>query len=339
MSLPVEPTEANIAIAATLLHQDQLVVFPTETVYGLGANACSASAVARIFSAKGRPSDNPLIVHVHCLDAARPFLHSVDPLSELLAATFWPGPLTIVLPLAVNSPIATNVSVGLDTVGVRVPDHPVALALLKAAELPLAAPSSNRSGSPSPTTALHVFNDLVQNSNGVVGPAMILDGGSCRVGLESTVVQVKEGVVHILRPGAITSDQIACTARRLGDAAVLNLYTGRQTEAPRAPGMKYRHYAPSATVIAVLDWTNVAPADADLVIAFDTNQLRGFIGRRVSFGTSSEDVETASNRLFDLFRMADEVEAPRVLVDCTFDRESGLGAALWNRISKAASRV
>ncbi len=335
-----EPTETNIRKAGQLLRDNQLVAFPTETVYGLGANATSSEAVERIFKAKGRPSDNPLIVHVASLEDAKPFVEKIDQLSQQLAHAFWPGPLTIVLPLDGACAISSKVTAGLNTVGIRVPEHPVALALLREARVPLAAPSANKSGSPSPTLAQHVFNDFKNSSTDHVRPSMIINGGACQVGLESTVVQVveHENEIHILRPGKVSPEMIA-QRLHMDPTRIKRSYTVKEVEVPRAPGMKYKHYSPKAVVLAVSDWSNVAIRDGDIVVSFDTTMINGSIDRskRFSFGASECDVETASSRLFDLFRRADEVGASRVLVDCSFDIHSGLGAALWNRISKAAS--
>jgi L-threonylcarbamoyladenylate synthase len=331
-----EPTGENLARAGELLRNGYLVAFPTETVYGLGANALDSEAIAGIFQAKGRPSDNPLIVHVSDFEMAKPFLKDIDILSEKLGKIFWPGPLTIVLPIREDSEpmIVPNVSAGLDTVGIRVPDHPVALALLRECGVPLAAPSANKSGSPSPTTANHVLDDLGSTSLGHLG--MILDGGPCRVGLESTVVQVRDEDIYILRPGGITAEMISnklgIRMERIHAAYATDL--GSQ-ETPRAPGMKYRHYAPKAVVVAVMngEWG----PDVDVALAFDSTEIENY-RHRFSLGSSPIDVEIASCRIFDLFRKADRLGAETVHVDCSFDRSSGLGLALWNRISKAVTR-
>ena len=314
-----------------MLKRGELVAFPTETVYGLGANALDESAVAKIFNAKGRPGDNPLIVHVASFHAVAALVEEIDQISAKLAHAFWPGPLTIIFPLAKDAGIARNVSAGLCTVGIRVPDHPVALALLTACQLPLAAPSSNKSGSPSPTTAEHVQTDLRDSAE---RPEMILNGGSCRVGLESTVVQVRGDVVHILRPGGITKQQLEAV---VSPAVVVESFQLATDGAPRAPGMKYRHYAPKATVVVVTDWSSVSLEDDDVLLLFESTLVSSSHQRRLWLGVTGKDVESASNRIFDLFRQADEMKATRILVDCSFDRNAGLGTALWNRISKAAS--
>lgn len=222
-----EPAALEAAIA--LLRAEQLVAFPTETVYGLGGRADSATAIAAIFKAKNRPADNPLIVHVARLTDAAGFCR-IDARATRLAAAFWPGPLTLVLPRIAPMPAAGQ----LDTVAVRAPQHPIALALLDAVG-PLAAPSANRSGRPSPTRAEHVFADL----NGRI--PLILDGGPCAVGIESTVLGLFDAEPRILRPGAITAEQLE---PHLGPIV-------RETGSTRSPGARYRHYQPTSPVVLV----------------------------------------------------------------------------------------
>lgn len=325
----------NIQLAGDVLRAGGLVAIPTETVYGLAANALDEVAVRNIFCAKGRPSDNPLIVHVADLESAARLVSDFDPISLALAKAFWPGPLTIVLPLSPSGGIAPSVSAGLTTVGIRVPQHPVALAVLRAAGVPLAAPSANKSGSPSPTCAEHVLADLADWF-----PKMVLDGGACKVGLESTVVQVFLGggnSVHILRPGGIAAEQLRAVLTN--DVEILH-NTGEVNSQPRAPGMKYRHYAPTARVIPVMSsqaWVSLQPTllpDNVVVICFDTLQVS--FQKKLSFASSPTDIHTASARLFDLLRIADTMGARNIYIDCTFDRETGMGVALWNRISKAS---
>lgn len=253
-----------ISEAAALLRSGETVAFPTETVYGLGADARNTTAVEAVFAAKGRPSDNPLIVHIARREDLERLVTEVHPVASALIDAFWPGPLTLVLPVrpGVLSPLVTA---GLDTVGVRMPDHPVALALLRAADCPVAAPSANRSGRPSPTLASHVLEDLAGYIGGV------LDGGAAGVGLESTVVQVQpDGTAAVLRPGGITAEQLAAVtgteAAAAKPAAGANTPAGASgggsvpvppaaepgvgeagsSPAPRAPGMKYTHYARAA---------------------------------------------------------------------------------------------
>lgn len=226
--------------AAKLLRSGECVAFPTETVYGLGADATNQAAVQKIYEAKGRPSDNPLIVHIARREQMDPFVASYPVKAIQLMEKFWPGPLTVILPLKKDS-LATNVSAGLSTVGVRMPEHPVSLALIDAANIPVAAPSANRSGKPSPTTASHVIEDL----DGKI--AGIIDGGATGVGLESTVIDCSLDIPVILRPGGVTKEQIE---QIIGPVDIATNNT-KETEKPKAPGMKYTHYAPKAPVYLI----------------------------------------------------------------------------------------
>ena len=212
-----------------------MVALPTETVYGLGANALDAAAVGKIFAAKGRPQDNPLIVHICQLDQLSGLVQQVPPLAQRLARAFWPGPLTMVMKK--SGAVPDEVSAGLDTVAVRFPAHPVARALIELAAVPIAAPSANASGRPSTTTAQHVLEDL----DGKI--AAVVDGGSCGVGVESTVVDVTGDKLRLLRPGGITLEQLRQAAGEVEVDAALRRQLGRD-ETPRSPGMKYKHYAP-----------------------------------------------------------------------------------------------
>jgi L-threonylcarbamoyladenylate synthase len=246
---PARPDPETIATAAARLRAGQLVAFPTETVYGLGANALDAAAVARIFEAKGRPSYNPVIVHVPHTDAARRVVTHWPEAASRLAAAFWPGPLTLVLPKHADVP--DSVSAGLPFVGVRVPAHPVALALLRAAGIPVAAPSANKSNQLSPTSAEHVERGLRDVD------VMILDGGPCQVGIESTVIDLSTEAPTLLRPGGVS-------------VAALELVLGQKVHRPassavgdaprRSPGALDRHYAPRATVRMVASGDGVALA-------------------------------------------------------------------------------
>ena len=237
-TLLLDQSDHDIARACRILQQGGLVAFPTETVYGLGANALSTEAVARIFRAKGRPADNPLIVHIAKTEQLSGLVTDVPARARLLMERFWPGPLTIVLPKSGRVPDA--VSAGLDTVAVRMPSHPAAVRLLSACGLPVAAPSANTSGKPSPTTAQHVLDDLQGKIEAV------LDGGSCSVGVESTVVDLTGEMPLLLRPGGITHEELE---RVLGEVRLNFEY--KEGETPRSPGVKYKHYAPRAEVYIV----------------------------------------------------------------------------------------
>ena len=234
------------AQAAQLLRQGEVVAFPTETVYGLGADATNDTAAEKIFTAKGRPNDNPLIVHIVGAAQLPDVVSEVTPIARKLIDAFWPGALTVILPK--HKSLSDGVTAGLQTVGVRVPSHPVALELLREVGLPIAAPSANISGKPSPTTAQHVVDDLHGRIAGIV------DGGSCQVGLESTVVDCTAGIPVILRPGGVTREELQNV---LGDGV---LDVSRTTEggrpydvSPRSPGVKYKHYATKAPLVIVGD--------------------------------------------------------------------------------------
>lgn len=228
----------DLARASDILRSGGLVAIPTETVYGLGANALDKDACLKIFAAKGRPADNPLIVHIAHISQLDEIVDEINENAKKLMDAFWPGPLTIVMKKSDNIPF--EVSAGLDTVAVRMPSHKVAHNLLDICKIPIAAPSANTSGKPSPTTARHVIDDM----NGKIDA--VLDGGSCDVGLESTVIDVTEKIPKLLRPGGVTYEQL-CEV--LGE--VVKNYEFKDGEVPKSPGVKYKHYAPKADVYVV----------------------------------------------------------------------------------------
>jgi L-threonylcarbamoyladenylate synthase len=315
--MPIRPASPDtIAEAASLLRAGRLVAFPTETVYGLGADATCGSAVAAIYAAKGRPQFNPLIVHVAGRAAAEAFAE-LDGLASRLAEAFWPGPLTLVLPQRRPSPIATLATAGLDTVAVRVPSHPVALALIAAAEVPVAAPSANRSGHVSPTTAEHVAADLGDRV------PLILDGGPTTLGLESTVVAVTGGEPILLRPGAVTAEDIERIAAR---PLRRRLDAGAQ---PISPGQIASHYAPRARVR--LDATRTAKGEA--LLAFGA---LGFThnGPVINLSPTGDLTEAAVN-LFGALRTLDASGAATIAVMAI--PADGLGEAINDRLRRAAA--
>lgn len=352
--------EQAIAEAAAMLRKGSTVAFPTETVYGLGADARNTAAVEAVFAAKGRPSDNPLIVHIAHRSDLDGLVTEVHPAAAALIDAFWPGPLTVVLPVrpGVLSPLVTA---GLDTVGVRMPDHPLALALIRAAGCPVAAPSANRSGRPSPTLAAHVLEDLAGYIGGV------LDGGAAGVGLESTVVQVQpDGTALVLRPGGITAEQLAAvlgpgavgTAPATAEAPAGASGTlpgaahaaGDSSPAPRAPGMKYTHYAPRGAlgVVRGASPQRVAEAAAGLLQAAQrAGEITGLLlfeehvalypavpaACVVSLGSLTSPEEGARS-LYAALRRFDEAGATYILAEACPD--TGLGAAIMNRLMKAA---
>lgn len=326
--------------AAKLLRDGSIVAFPTETVYGLGADARNTTAVEAVFEAKGRPSDNPLIVHIANREQLSEFVSEINELSEALMNAYWPGPLTIILPLKPEV-LSARVTAGLDTVGVRMPDHPVALQLLALAGCPVAAPSANRSGRPSPTLAEHVQADLDGRIEGIV------DGGATGVGVESTVVQADaDGTVTILRPGGITEEQLRTVASEVRMDPGLAAGNNEGLIAPRSPGMKYTHYAPKGSLCIV-------DGDASKVKDYIASRLheakeQGEITAVLAFSEhidqyqadglfslgSMERLAEGAHLLYAALRSCDEIGASYILAEAC--PSEGLGAAIMNRLLKAA---
>jgi len=325
--------QEDICVAGDILRTGGVVAIPTETVYGLAADATNPAAVADIFAAKGRPQDNPLIVHISVLSQLSRLCRQVPQAALQLAEHFWPGPLTMILPK--SEVVPDVVSAGLKTVGVRMPSHPVARAIIDAAGVPLAAPSANSSGRPSPTRAEHVLQDM----QGKI-PA-IVDGGACQVGVESTIVDLSRGDAKVLRPGAITEEMIAAV---LGSADT-DVSTRRglaEGERALAPGMKYRHYAPKAPVLLFEGAPEetfaqiAAAAEPDCgIICFDEYADRLQTGSRVihTLG-SSWDFASHARTLFDALRAFDSTSVARIYAQSP--RTCGVNAATVNRLRKAA---
>lgn len=333
------PEHRELAEAGAMLAAGGTVAFPTETVYGLGADATNTAAVEAIFAAKGRPSDNPLIVHITNIGQLDELVQETDAVSRRLMKTFWPGPLTFVLPVRPGA-VSPRVTAGLSTVAVRMPDHPVALALIGAAGCPVAAPSANRSGRPSPTTAGHVSDDLAGRIGGIV------DGGPTGVGVESTVVAVEaEGRrIRVLRPGGVT---VAELKQAVPEADVTVETAAEEAEAPRSPGMKYTHYAPQGRLTIVqgeakgrVSWVrrslgeakaagertgvltvaeHVALYDADLVVGCG----------------SIDSMAGAARDLYAALRRFDEAGITYILAE-GYESTEGIGLAVLNRLNKAA---
>lgn len=312
-------TDTDIRRAASLLKQNQLVAFPTETVYGLGGNALSDTAVAAIYAAKGRPQFNPLIVHVPSLQEATRYA-GFNSMAERLARHFWPGPLTLVLRRTGNCPLSLLVSAGMETVALRAPAHPLAQALLTESGLPIAAPSANRSGRISPTEAAHVQSEL---GNRV---AMILDGGGCQVGIESTVVDATGNQPVILRPGSVTPEQLA-------NVTHMPVHFATEGDAILAPGMLSSHYAPDSPLR--LNATTVNPHEA--LLAFGNNVPEGAIATE-NLSPSGNLQEAAAN-LFRMLRKLDAVGAQRIAVMPVPQAGAGnaLGIAINDRLKRAAT--
>ncbi len=312
MILPAGPDA--VKRAADALRAGRLVAFPTETVYGLGADATSDIAVAAIFEAKGRPSFNPLIVHVTSADAARTLV-AFDDLSEKLAARFWPGALTLVLPRLPDSPISLLASAGLDTIAIRVPAHEVARAIIDAAGIPVAAPSANASGSISPTRAEHVAQSL--------GDAveLIVDAGPCAVGVESTVVACDGETATILRPGGVTAEELGAIAKNVGIAS-------GNTDAPASPGMLESHYAPAAALR--LDATSADAGEA--LLSFGAGLIQG-AAEELNLSPAGDLREAAAN-LFAFLRDLDSRHDRIAVAPIPAD---GLGLAINDRLKRAAA--
>ena len=324
-------TGEDIQAAADLLRAGRLVGIPTETVYGLGANGLDPDAVARIFKAKGRPQDNPLILHIPSSDHLKRYCRDIPETAYALARAYWPGPLTMILYR--RPAIPDVVTAGLDTGGMRCPSHPVCHAILEAADIPVAAPSGNTSGRPSPTTAAHMWEDMDGKIDAIV------DGGPCSVGVESTIIDLTAVPPRLLRPGGITLEQLQAVLGEVAvDPAVTRLMG--EGERPRAPGMKYRHYAPKApvTVVAgdpapsaryILD--HAAPDDG--VICFDEFAPL-FGGRHVERLGPAADEEEQARHIFDALRAFDHTAVKAIWAQCPDD--SGIGLAISNRLNKAA---
>lgn len=335
-TLHLSNTSEDIETASAILSKGGLVAMPTETVYGLAADALNGDAVRRIFEAKGRPMDNPLIVHVaEFSDIDR--LHLVAEIPEKarkLAEAFWPGPLTIIMKK--GDVIPDEVSAGLDTVAIRIPSHPDAHRLLSVSGLALAAPSANTSGKPSPTTAKHVSDDM----DGKI--EAILDGGACSVGVESTVITVVTDVPRILRPGLITCEQLESVIGEVAvDHAVLNKLENNEKAA--SPGMKYKHYAPRARVILVrgsdekyITFVNRIYARDKSVAAMCYDEDKPRLSAPCITIGARDDEEAQAQALFDALRAVDEINGVKtVYAHCP--SAEGVGMALYNRLIRAAA--
>ena len=324
---------AGIARAAALLREGALVAIPTETVYGLAADALNGGAVAGIFAAKGRPMDNPLIVHIAALEDWAPLVTAIPEKARRLAEACWPGPLTIILPHAPCVP--GEVTAGLPTVAVRMPSHPVARQVIRAAGRPLAAPSANRSGIPSPTSAAHVLRDM----DGRI--AAVLDGGECSVGVESTVVDLSGETPRLLRPGGVTLETLEAAAGTvLVDEAVTHAL--REGAVAASPGMKYKHYAPQAHVVLVKGspeaytaFVNARAAEVSegLAALCFTGEEAGLTVPAVSYGGRT-DAAAQARHVFDALRRLDDIGAQLVYAACP--SPEGMGLAVYNRLLRAA---
>ena len=326
--------ESDLTRAASILRSGGLVVFPTETVYGLGGDATRDEAAKKIYAAKGRPSDNPLIIHI--ADPADAEEYAVtNTLYYRLAKAFMPGPLTVILPRKNTIPKSTTG--GLDSVAVRCPAHPVAHKLIKLCGFPIAAPSANLSGKPSPTSAAHVAQDM----DGRVD--MILDGGESEIGLESTIVKIKDDELILLRPGGITCDALSlvCEKVTIADAVMHKL---AENERPLSPGMKYRHYAPTAPLVLlagkeenVLAYIKAEAQIRKCAILCYDEECDELAGNTLFSIGKKDDLGTQARRLFAALREADGTDAE--IIYAHLPPLDGLGLALYNRLIRAAAHT
>ena len=328
-------TEKNMDEAVAILRDGGLVGIPTETVYGLGANGLNEEAVAHIFEAKGRPQDNPLILHIPDASWLERYCKDIPLTAYKLADAYWPGPMTMILRRKDIVPDA--VTAGLDTVGMRCPAHPLCRAIIDAAGVPVAAPSGNTSGRPSPTTAQHMLEDMDGKIDAIV------DGGPCSVGVESTIIDLTETPARLLRPGGITLEQLEAVLGEVAvDPAVTRLMGAG--EQPKAPGMKYRHYAPKAPVTVVTgdpqksaEYIAAHASPEDGIICFD--EFLPLFTRRsetrpvMDLGPAG-DKEEQARHIFDALRSFDHTSVPAIWAQSP--DATGIGLAIANRLNKAA---
>lgn len=329
-TLYLNSTQEDILKAADLLKGDGIVAVPTETVYGLAGNALKGSCVTKIFEAKGRPSDNPLIVHISHISQWAPLVKAIPESAAALAGKFWPGPLTIILPK--SDIIPDEICGGLDTVAVRMPSDKTARAIIDACGFPLAAPSANTSGKPSPTTALHVKADLEGKIDGIV------DGGECSVGIESTVISLATEVPRLLRPGGITPAMLTEVLGEIEiDVAVYNKL--QEGDVAASPGMKYKHYSPGAEVILIkgsyekyISYARENAGEDTALLCFEGEEVPDI--KCVTYG-KKDDPSSQAKQIFDALRRLDAIGAQRVFA--RFPENEGVGLAVFNRLVRAAA--
>lgn len=321
--------ENQIEIAVSLIKRGEVVGIPTETVYGLGADASDETAVRKIFSAKGRPADNPLIVHLADFSEAEKYTSYIPDLAVRLAERFCPGPLTIVLPKNDRIPLVT--SGGLDTVGIRIPSHPIMHEIIRLSGRPVSAPSANISGYPSPTTAEHVMRDM----NGRI--SAVVDGGQSHFGVESTVITIENGdSVRILRPGCVTAEMLSevCGNVIIDKAVISGLEDGEKAS---SPGMKYKHYSPSADIVIIesdfekfTEYVGENYGDGVFSLVFDGEE-KNFPYRCMTYG---KDSEKQAHFIFQRLRELDDIHAKKVYVRAP--SKEGVGLAVYNRLIRSA---
>ncbi len=338
--LKIDPNNIEIPElheAANILSNGGTVVFPTETVYGLGANALDEVAITKIYEAKGRPSDNPLIVHISSIEAIDKIAQNISDKAKMLMDKFWPGPLTLIFKKSDRIP--QNVTGGLDTVAIRMPSHPIAKKLIELSQIPVAAPSANLSGKPSPTREEHVLQDLEGRVD------VIICGGSSEVGVESTVIDMTTDIPMILRPGGVTKEEIEEVIGKVQiDPGIL--MDQRNNIKPKSPGMKYTHYSPEAEVIMVNgELNNIIEKIEDIrkekelsgykigIMATEETKSKYHGGTIISVGSRME-LKTVASNLFKTLREFDEKKVDLIIAEGFQD--SGMGQAIMNRLTKAA---
>jgi len=338
---PVQPEPEKIKIAAQTIREGGLVAFPTETVYGLGANALDERAVLRIFQAKNRPTDNPLIVHIANKEDVYLLAETVPSRAEILIDRFWPGPLTLLMPKSELVPAATTA--GLATVAIRMPSHPIARALIAEADVPIAAPSANLAGKPSPTTAQHVWDDL----SGKI--EVLIDGGEVGFGVESTVLDLTADPPTVLRPGPVTVGELRQILGRVEVHPIATAEIPAEAVIARAPGMKYRHYAPSAEVVVVEGplprvvgkiqelWQEYQREGKRVGIMATEETAGEYQSAIVKVVGTRRNLRTVAKNLFQTFRDFDREGVDVILAEGV--EISGIGLAIMNRLRKAAVRV
>ena len=325
------PYDENIKAVGDILRNGGLAAIPTETVYGLAGNALDGSCAEKIFKAKGRPSDNPLIVHISNLSQWEPLVTDIPETAKALAEAFWPGPLTIILPK--SDLIPKEVSGGLDTVAVRMPENEIARAIIESAGVPLAAPSANLSGKPSPTSASHVIDDMTGRIDAIV------DSGDCNVGVESTVLTLATNPPRLLRPGQVTPEMLTEVLGEIeiDDAVFDKLLDGQEAA---SPGMKYKHYSPDASVILVkgsfeafAEYINTNAKEGTVALCFEGEE-KELAAPCVTYGKRN-DPSSQAKHIFDALRTVDKIGAKQVFA--RFPENEGMGLAVFNRLLRAAA--
>ena len=320
--------EESLKESADIIKSGGIVAFPTETVYGLGADALNPNAIEKIFLAKGRPNDNPLIIHIHNISVLDKYVKEIPSVLTMLSKLYMPGPLTVVLKK--KDIIPNNVTAGLDTVAVRIPDNEIALKLIEYSNTPIAAPSANISGRPSPTMYEHVVSDLFGKADAII------NGGKTRIGLESTVLDLTTEIPVILRPGGVSYESLKLILTDVETAYSFD------TEKPKSPGMKYKHYAPIADMVIVKGKTDdvvrkineISDEDCAVLCCKETYE-RYISNNKLSAGSINDPIEIASN-IFQCLRLFDQMKIKKIF--CEYFEMKDIGEAVMNRLLKAASQ-